>query len=88
MGFRNNKEIVGVDAKRSSRVQHKATFPKRRGGDASFDNQDETRHDGLCYAGVCGVGRRCQRKEINISRDGGAASVPSPRAALSGGARR
>lgn len=86
MGSRNNEEIAGVDAKRSSRVQHKVTFPKRRGGDASLDNQDGTRHDGLCQVGVCGVGRRRQCKEINISWDGGAASVPSPRASLSGGA--
>ena len=34
------------------------------------------------------VRRRRELKEVNIIRDGGAASVPSPRASLTGGVRR
>ena len=61
---------------------------KAGGGVASLDNQDGTRHDRVRHVGVCGIGRRRQREEIDISRDGGAASVPSPQASLTGGVRK
>ena len=70
------------------RLVFKGYMSDKAGGVASHDNQDGTRHDRICRMGVCGVGRRRQRKEVNTNRDGGAASVPSPRASLVGGARR
>ena len=70
------------------RLVFKGYMSDKAGGVASHDNQDGTRHDRICRMGVCGVGRRRQRKEVNIIRDGGAASVSSPRASLVGGARR
>ena len=70
------------------RLVFQGYMPDKAGGVASLDNQNGTRHDRLRHVGVCGIGRRRQHKEIDFSRDGGAASVPSPRASLSGGALR
>lgn len=70
------------------RLVFKGYMPDRAGGDASLDNQDGTRHDCLCPLGVCGVGRRRHGKELTTARDGGAASAPSPRMSLAGGARK
>ena len=71
------------------RLVFKGYMPDKAGGGvASLDDQDGTRRDRVRHVGVCGIGRRRQREEIDISRDGGAASVPSPRASLMGGACR
>ena len=71
------------------RLVFKGYMPDKAGGGvASLDNQDGTRRDRVRHVGVCGIGRRRQREEIDISRDGGAASVPSPRASLTGGVRK
>ena len=50
--------------------------------------QGETGHNSLCQVVRGAIRWRHERKEVNIIRDGGAASVPSPRASLTGGARR
>lgn len=70
------------------RLVFKGYMSDKAGGVASHDNQDGTRHDRICRMGVCGVGRRRHGKEVITNRDGGAASVPSPRMSLAGGARR
>lgn len=70
------------------RLVFKGYMPDRAGGDASHDNQDGTRHDRLRPVGVCGIGRRRHGKELTTTRDGGAASFPSPRMSLTGGVRR
>ena len=70
------------------RLVFKGYMSDKAGGVASHDNQDGTRHDRICRMGVCGVGRRRHGKEVTTNRDGGAASVPSPRMSLAGGARR
>ena len=58
------------------------------GGFLDRVRQGEAGHHALRQV-VCGaVRRRRQRKEVNIIRDGGAASVPSPRTSLTGGVRR
>ena len=60
----------------------------KTGGDASEDVQDTPRHHAL-YQMVRGpVRRRHEHKEVNIIRDGGAASVPRLRMSLAGGALR
>ena len=50
--------------------------------------QGEAGHHALRQVVFGAVRRRRQRKEVNIIRDGGAASVPSLRTSLTGGARR
>lgn len=61
---------------------------KAGGGIVPAELQDGPGHHALHQVALRRFGRRRQRKEVNIIRDGGAASVPSPRASLVGGARR
>ena len=58
------------------------------GGVLDRINQGEKGHHALYQMVRGAVRRRHELKEVNIIRDGGAASVPSPCASLLGGARR
>lgn len=58
------------------------------GGFLDRVRQGEAGHHALHQVVRGAVRRRRQRKEVNITRDGGAASVPSPRTSLVGGVRR
>ncbi len=59
-----------------------AYLTDKAGGVVPAKHQDGAGHYALHQVALRGFGRRRQRKEINISRDGGADSVPSPRASL------
>lgn len=65
-----------------------AYLTDKAGGVVPAEHQDGAGHHALHQVALRRFGRRRQRKEVNIIRDGGADSVPSPRASLSGGARR
>ena len=70
------------------RIVCDAYLTDKAGGFVPAKHQDGAGHHALHQVALRGFGRRRQREEIDISRDGGAASVPSPRTSLTGGVRR